>query len=86
LHFHAQDYAAWRRSLPFRLERGAYQYHPALQAYLTAATDDQIRDFYLTTQTLTPEKATLLQAQDRLITADLGLRTKVQALSAGAFG
>lgn len=86
LHFHAQDYAAWRRSLPFRLERGAYQYHPALQTYLTAATDDQIRDFYLTTQTLTPEKATLLQAQDRLITADLGLRTKVQALSAGAFG
>lgn len=84
LHFHAQDQDAWRRALPFRLDRGAYQYHPELQAYLTAATDAQIRDFYQTTQTLTPEKAALLQAQDRLITTDLGLRDKVKALLSGA--
>ena len=80
LHFHAQDYPAWRCALPFRLDRGAYQYHPALQAYLSAATDEQVRDFYQTTQTLTPEKISLLQAHDRLITTDLSLRAKVAAL------
>ena len=80
LHFHAQDYPAWRCALPFRLDRGAYQSHPALQAYLSAATDEQVRDFYQTTQTLTPEKISLLQAHDRLITTDLSLRAKVAAL------
>lgn len=86
LHFHAQDYDAWRRTLPFRLDRGAYQYHPDLQAHLTTATDAEIRHFYQATQTLTPEKIALLQQHGRLVTADLGLKAKVEALKAGAFG
>lgn len=83
LHFHAQDQAAWQRTLPFRLDRGAYQFHPALQAYLSAATKAEVEAFYQTTQTPTDEKIALLRAHDRLITTDLGLRSKVAALLDG---
>jgi hypothetical protein len=83
LHFHAQDHAQWRKALPFRLERGAYQYHPELQAHLATADEDEIRRLYLTTQTLTPENALLLERHDRLITADLRLAAKVAALGPG---
>lgn len=86
LHFHAQDYDAWRRALPFRLDRGAYQYKPALQAYLTHANDAELVRFYQTTQTLTPENARLLTTEGRLVTVDLGLKAKVAALKAGALG
>ncbi len=87
LHFHAHDPVAWRRSLPFRLSRGAY-HHPReslLQSHLTGASNAVIDQFYQDTMTLTPEKIALLQAHDRLITADLALRVKVRALLDGAF-
>jgi len=82
LHFHAQDPVVWHNSLPFRLQRGAYHW-PAdikLKSYLTGASEEIVREFYQATQTLTCEKIAVLQAHDRLITADLGLRAKVQAL------
>jgi hypothetical protein len=88
LHFHAQDPVAWRRALPFRLVSGAY-HHPTdrrLQAYLTDASDEVIDQFYAATMTLTPEKIDLLTAHDRLVTADLTLRAKVQDLLAGRLG
>jgi Glycosyl transferase family 2 len=87
LHFHGQDPQAWRRVLGFRLQQGAY-HHPgeaALKAYLTTASEEQISAFYAETMTLTAEKIALLQAHDRLVTADLGLRAKVAALQCGAY-
>lgn len=83
LHFHAQDRAAWLAALPFRLTRGAYQYHPELQAHLLTATPDLVQHLYDNTQVLTPDRAALLQSEGRLITADLGLRRKVANLIAG---
>jgi hypothetical protein len=85
LHFHAQDRQAWRTALPFRLTRGAYQYRPGLQAFLQAATPEEIDTFYLQTQVLTQDSRAALQAMGRVIFADLGLRQKVQALHDGAF-
>lgn len=85
LHFHAQNYDAWRNALPFRLERGAYQYHPDLQHHLTGATEKVIKHFYDATQTLTTEKLALLEQHDRLVTTDLGLKAKVDALLSGAY-
>ncbi|WP_366907545.1 glycosyltransferase family 2 protein [Tabrizicola sp.] len=88
LHFHAQDPVAWRRALPFRLVSGAY-HHPIerpLQAFLTDASDEVIDQFYEAAMTLTPEKIDLLMAHDRLVTANLTLRAKVQDLLAGRLG
>jgi hypothetical protein len=39
LHFHANNREAWRRALPFRLSRGAYQYAPMLAEFLRRAID-----------------------------------------------
>ncbi|NJS39028.1 MAG: hypothetical protein HC783_08465 [Rhodobacteraceae bacterium] len=85
LHFHAQDPAAWERSLPFRLSQGAYNCDAdrPLQTHLTDASPEVIRLFYADTMTLTPEKAALLQEHGRMITCDLSLRAKVGALLAG---
>ncbi len=85
LHFHAQDPAAWERALPFRLSQGAYNcdIDRPLQTHLTDASQDVIRQFYADTMTLTPEKTALLQEHGRLITCDLALRAKVEALLAG---
>lgn len=77
LHFHAQNRAAWERALPFRLTRGAYQYHAALTAHLAAAGHEEIDYFYTRTQTLTPEITAMLRSEGRLIEAELGLRAKV---------
>lgn len=88
LHFHAQDPTAWRRILPFRLKHGAYE-HPEerpLHDFLKAASEAELRDFYAETMILTAEKRALLQAHDRLVTADLGLRAKVSDLLAGRLG
>lgn len=71
LHCHAQDRAAWSSALEFRLTRGAYQYQPALQAFLQAASPAEIDHFYDETQTLTPHKKEVLLAAGRLIEADL---------------
>jgi hypothetical protein len=85
LHFHAQDRQAWRDALPFRLTRGAYMYRPGLQAFLNAATPEEIDTFYLQTQIMAPDSIAALQAAGRVIIADLGLRGKVQALRDGGF-
>jgi Glycosyl transferase family 2 len=83
LHFHAQDRKAWTAALPFRLTRGAYQYHPPLQAFLAAATPDEVEAFYQRTQTLAPDLIDDLTQKGRLIVADLGLRDKIAALRGG---
>jgi hypothetical protein len=85
LHFHAQNPDQWRRALPFRLARGAYHHavERPLKSFLSQATDPELRAFYQDAMTLTPEKAALLQAHDRLITADLRLRAKIDTLLAG---
>lgn len=80
LHFHAQDQAEWLRALPFRLSRGAYQYHADLQAHLLAADPAEVARFYQRTQMLTPETAELLRSEARLIEADLAFRAKVATL------
>lgn len=77
LHFHAQDRAAWSAALPFRLTRGAYQYHPELQAFLASARPDEVAAFYAETQMLAPQKRALLRSEGRLIEVRLALRDKV---------
>lgn len=81
LHFHAQDREDWLTALPFRLTRGAYQYHPALQAHLAAAGPQEISFFYDRTQRLTADTANLLRDDGRLIEADLALRQQIARLS-----
>lgn len=83
LHFHAQDRAAWLAALPFRLSRGAYQFWPMLQGFLQTATPDEITEFYLQTQTVSPDAAALLAPRGRLLTADLCLRQEVADLLEG---
>lgn len=80
LHFHAQDREAWLAALPFRLTRGAYQYRPALQAFLQDATPDEIDAFYHQTQSVQQKHIDLLLAARRLVFCDLGLRQKVNEL------
>jgi Glycosyl transferase family 2 len=71
LHCHAQDQSAWGEALEFRLTRGAYQYQPALQAFLAAASPDELDLFWRETQVLTPEKQAQLRGAGRLVEADL---------------
>lgn len=80
LHFHAQDRDAWLARLPYRLEHGAYQYNPALQAHLQAASPEEIADFYTRTQQATPETLAALQGAGLLIEADLRFAARVAAL------
>ncbi len=82
LHFHAQERERWLAALPFRLERGAYQYRPELHDHLGNATEAEIAAFYDATQRVTPEQAALLAARGRLVEADLHLRQRVAALRA----
>lgn len=83
LHFHAQDRQAWLDALPFRLTFGAYQFNKELQAFLQSASQDEIDHFYLQTQVLSPDALEALQQVGRALTADLGLRRKVERLLAG---
>lgn len=85
LHFHGQDKAAWLAALPFRLTKGAYQFRPELQAFLSGASPEDIDKFYHRTQTLPPGLRDKLAQDGRVIIADLGLRQKVQALCGKAF-
>jgi hypothetical protein len=78
LHFHAQDPTRWRDRLQFRLTRGAYQFNPALQQWLLAASDAEIDKFYLETQTATPETLAKLRAEDALISTSLHLRQHIK--------
>ncbi len=81
LHFHAQDREAWLNALPFRLTRGAYQYHAEMQAHLANAGPEEIGFFYDRTQLLTADLASLLTGEGRLVEADLGLRNRIAALA-----
>ncbi|VDC26099.1 glycosyltransferase family 2 protein [Pseudogemmobacter humi] len=82
LHFHAQDRAAWAAALPFRLTRGAYQYHPELCAFLSGASPAQIAEFYDETQVLTPAKTAALREAGRLMELRLDLAARVARLTA----
>jgi len=80
LHFHAENPARWQDRLQFRLSRGAYQYNPALQAHLLAASADDIAAFYARVQT--PDAAALadLAKRNLLHTANLDLRAQTVRL------
>lgn len=79
LHFHAQDPVQWKTRLPFRLAKGAYQYRPAMQQWLMAATPAQVDDFYTAIQTARPDLLRELSARGLLREADLALRARVAA-------
>ena len=79
LHFHAQDAELWKARLPYRLSKGAYQYRPAMQAWLQATTPDGIDLFYDRIQTARPDLVTALADQGLLRQADLALRRKIAA-------
>jgi Glycosyl transferase family 2 len=72
LHDHAGTYDEWHAALPFRLNRGAYQYQPDLQRFLAAASHKDLALFFRETRTLTPEKRRLLRDHGRLVVADIG--------------
>lgn len=77
LHFHAQDAAAWKTRLPFRLARGAYQYRPAMRDWLQAASPAEVETFYDCIQTARPELLSALAAGNLLLQADLHLRRRI---------
>lgn len=80
LHFHAQDPAAWKDRLAFRIARGAYQYNPPLAQWLGNAAQHEVDAFHAAVQQSTPETLATLRSMGALTTADLGLRAKVAAL------
>lgn len=80
LHFHAQDPAAWKDRLAFRISRGAYQFNPPLAEWLARATPQEVDAFYTAVQQAKPETLALLRGMGALTTADLGLRAQVAAL------
>jgi hypothetical protein len=80
LHFHAQDGAAWRRALPFRLSRGAYQFNPALREYLTGSTEAEIEAFHRAVQQPPPHIIAMMRDAGKLREARLDLRAKVERL------
>jgi hypothetical protein len=82
LHFHADDPARWKAGLAFRLTKGAYQFMPALQAYLAGASAPEIDDFYLRVQTATPAMLAALAGAGLLRVADPGLADKAARLLA----
>lgn len=79
LHFHAQDPDLWKGRLPYRLERGAYQYRPDMQRWLMGAKPAQVDAFYTAIQTARPDLLRELSAHGLLREADLGLRARVAA-------
>lgn len=84
LHFHAQDREDWFARLPFRLRRGAYQFNPALAAFLGNASARELEDFYLTVQSPTPEILGTLAEAGALRREELGLRSKTSDMTGDA--
>jgi hypothetical protein len=80
LHFHAEDPARWKDRLAFRLTKGAYQFNPALQEWLTQAEAKGIDAFYAAIQTATPDLLARLRRDNVVLEADLHLRQKVSRL------
>ena len=79
LHFHAQDRAAWLARLPFRLEKGAYQYRPAMREWLLEQSPDTIAAFHDAVQLARPDLLDGLRAHGLLREEHLDLRTRVAA-------
>ncbi len=82
LHFHAEDLERWALRLDFRLNQGAYRAYPEMQAFLLAASDAEIAEFYRTVQTATPEALAKQGAAGFLREEHLGLRAKVAKMLA----
>lgn len=80
LHFHAEDPVRWKDRLAFRLTKGAYQYNPALQVWLSNASDTEIDQFYTTVQTASNDLLARLRKESLLLEVDLHLRRKATAL------
>ena len=80
LHFHAEDPVQWKRRLQFRLEKGAYQFNPALQEYLLAATAAGADAFYQAVQCPSENVRVELAEMGLLKKANLDLRRKVTDL------
>lgn len=74
LHFHASEANDWLSRLPYRLEHGAYQYRPAMQAWLRQATPEARAAFYHQIQTARPELLAELDRAGLLRRETLGLR------------
>lgn len=79
LHFHAQDPKAWLGRLGFRLAKGAYQYRPAMQAWLQQASDTEIERFYHQIQAVNPKLLEALGTRSLLRREQLSLRQKIRA-------
>ncbi|MFC0279335.1 glycosyltransferase family 2 protein [Falsigemmobacter intermedius] len=77
LHFHAQDREGWLSRLPYRLARGAYQYRPAMQAYLLEQTAEGVEAFYDTVQRARPALVAALEVEGFLRQEELSLRQRV---------
>ena len=78
LHFHAEARGDWLARLPYRLERGAYQYRPAMQAWLRAAAPPEVEGFYDKVQRARPELLAALRAAGLLREETLNLRRRVE--------
>jgi len=70
----------WLDALPHRVTKGAYRFNDALAGFMSEATDEEIDDFYLKTQTTSPSLLAALEAEGLLIEARLDLKDKVAAL------
>lgn len=79
LHFHAENPARWLGRLEYRLDKGAYQFVPALQACLAGLDAQGRAAFYRMVQEARPELLDRLADLGRIRSADLGLRSKVAA-------
>ncbi len=80
LHFHAQDRAAWMAAAPARAETGAYRFDEPFAEFITAATQQDLADFYDATQVARPKMVEALEAAGLLVRAELKLKEKVAAL------
>lgn len=78
LHFHAQDREGWLARLPYRLAKGAYQYRPAMQAYLMQQSPEGVADFYDCVQRARPALVAALEVEGFMRREDLALRQRVE--------
>jgi hypothetical protein len=84
LHFHAQDREAWLSRLPYRLAKGAYQYRPQMQAWLTAQDPEGVAEFYDCVQRARPALVAALEVEGFSRVEDLALRGRVERHFPGA--
>ena len=80
LHFHAEDPIRWKDRLHFRLTKGAYQYNPPLQDWLSNASAPEIDQFYDAVQTVRDDLLQRLRKETILRETHLHLRQRVETL------